>query len=119
GDAPLFFQLHPVGGGGALVFPRGDGAGQIEGTAVEEELFRERGLARVRVRDDRERTAAFNLPPQRGRRGGVGADGHQRRSGPARISPPPPPVNAGGKHRTTANERQWTRISRKGPEYLT
>src|SRR5207249_2637022 len=44
--------------GGALVFAGGDGAGELEGAAVEEELFGERRLSRVGVGDDREGAAA-------------------------------------------------------------
>ena len=66
GLAALLLQLHPVGGGGALVLARGDGAGELDGAAVEEELLGERGLAGVGVRDDGER-AAF---------GDFGGEGH-------------------------------------------
>ena len=57
GDAALLLELHPVAGGGALVLAGGDGAGQVQGASVEEELLRERGLAGIRVRDDREGAA--------------------------------------------------------------
>src|SRR5258706_5964652 len=60
-DAALFFEFHPVGGGGALVFARGDGARELHGAAVQEELFRERGFARVRVRDDGERAPPLDF----------------------------------------------------------
>ena len=55
GNAALFFQFHPVGGGGALVFAGGDRAGELHGAAVQQQLFRQRRLARVRMRDDGER----------------------------------------------------------------
>ena len=55
GNAAFLFQFHPVGGGGALVFAGGDRAGELHCAAVQEELFRQRGLARVRMRDDGER----------------------------------------------------------------
>ena len=58
GDAALLFHLHPVGGGGTLVFLRGDGAGQLERAAVEEEFFRQGRFPRIGVGDDREGTAA-------------------------------------------------------------
>ena len=58
GDAALTLELHPVGGGGALVLAGGDGAGKLEGTAVEEELLGEGGLAGVGVGDDGEGAAA-------------------------------------------------------------
>jgi hypothetical protein len=54
GDAALAFELHPVGGGGALVLAGGDGAGELESSAVEEELLGEGGLSGVGVRDDGE-----------------------------------------------------------------
>ena len=51
GNAPLLFNLHPVGGScpGPLAL---DLAGLGDGPAVEEELFREGGFARVGVGDD-------------------------------------------------------------------
>ena len=58
GDAALLLEFHPVGGGGALVFPGGDGAGEVQGVAVEQEFLRERGFARVGVGDDREGATA-------------------------------------------------------------
>ena len=58
GNAALAFQFHPVGGGGALVLAGGDTAGELHGTAVEEELFRERGLPGIRVGDDGKGAAA-------------------------------------------------------------
>ena len=54
----MLLEFHPVGGGGALVFSGRDGAGEMDGVAVKEEFFRERGLTRVRVRNDREGAAA-------------------------------------------------------------
>ena len=71
GDAALLFELHPVGGGGALLAAGADGAGELDGAAVEEELLGEGGLAGVRVRDDREGAAAGDF----GKRGG-GKRGH-------------------------------------------
>jgi hypothetical protein len=58
GDAALFFEFHPVGGSGALVFAGGDGACELDGAAVEEEFFGEGGFAGVGVRDDGEGAAA-------------------------------------------------------------
>jgi hypothetical protein len=57
-DPALFFQLHPVRGGGALVLARRHAAGELQGAAVEQEFLGERGLSGVRVGNDRERTAA-------------------------------------------------------------
>jgi hypothetical protein len=61
GDAALLLQLHPVGGGGALVFARGHGAGELHRAAVEQQLLGERRLAGVRVRDDRKGAPALNF----------------------------------------------------------
>ena len=61
GNAALPFQLHPVGAGGALVFARGNRAGELHRAAVQQQLFRQRGLARVRMRNDGERTPPLNL----------------------------------------------------------
>ena len=61
GDAALLFQLHPVGDGvarGGLAF---DGARQLDRPAVEQELFGQRGFARVRVGDDGEGSAPFDF----------------------------------------------------------
>jgi hypothetical protein len=66
GDAALFFEFHPVGRGGALVFARGDGACEVEGAAVEEEFLGEGGFAGVRVGDDGEGAAAFHFALERG-----------------------------------------------------
>ena len=57
-DAALLLQLHPVRGRGALVFAVLDRARQVDGVAVEQELLRQRRLARVGMRDDREGAAA-------------------------------------------------------------
>ena len=51
-DAALLFQFHPIARGGPLVAARGDTAGQLHRPAVKEELFGQRGLARVRMRND-------------------------------------------------------------------
>ena len=49
GDAALFFQLHPVRGRGALVLAGRDGARQVQGAAVKQQLLGKRGLAGVGV----------------------------------------------------------------------
>ena len=61
GDTALFLDLHPVGDGVPLRLARLDGAREMDRASVEEELFGERGLARVRMRDDRERAPFGNL----------------------------------------------------------
>ena len=70
-DPPLLFQVHPVGGGGALVLPRGNTARQVQGAAVEKKFLRQRGFPGVRMGNNRERAAALHLTLQRGRRSGV------------------------------------------------
>ena len=78
-DAALLLQLHPVGGGGALVLARGHGAGELHGTAVEQELFGERRLAGIRMRDDGERAASLNFfrDVHRNAEASRGPDGNQ------------------------------------------
>ena len=61
GDAALLLDVHPVGLcvlGRALALDR---AGRLDGAGIEQELFGEGGLARVGVRDDRERPARRDL----------------------------------------------------------
>lgn len=57
----MFFEFHPVAGGGALIFSGGDAAGQLEGSAVEEEFFGEGGFSRIGMGDDGEGAAAGDL----------------------------------------------------------
>ena len=61
GDAALLFDLHPVGDGGAGVLLALDRAGLRNGPAVEQEFFRQRGLAGVRMGYDRKGAAAADL----------------------------------------------------------
>ena len=61
GNAALLFDLHPVRDGGAGVFLALDRARLRNGPAVEQEFFRQRGFAGVRVRNDRKRPAAADL----------------------------------------------------------
>ena len=60
-NAALLFDLHPVGGGGPGVFLALDRAGLGDGSAVEQELFRQGGLAGVGVADDGEGAPALDL----------------------------------------------------------
>ena len=53
GDAPLLLNLHPVAGSGPGPLAL-DLAGLGDGPAVEQELFREGGFARVGMGDDGE-----------------------------------------------------------------
>ena len=56
-DAALLLQRHPVRRRMATRFSALDGTGKLYRAAVEQQLFGERRLARVRMRNDRERTA--------------------------------------------------------------
>ena len=64
-DAALAFDRHPVGLGGAAVALGLDVAGELDGAAEQQELFRQRGLARIRMRDDGKGPAALDLGRQR------------------------------------------------------
>ena len=61
GDAALLFNLHPVRDGVARGLSGFDGAGEMNGPAVEEQFFRERRLAGIRVRDDGKCAATRNF----------------------------------------------------------
>ena len=61
GDTALLLDVHPVGHrvlGAALSLDR---AGRLDAAGVEQQLLGERGLARVRVRDDGERSPRGDL----------------------------------------------------------
>jgi hypothetical protein len=58
GNAALALDLHPVRTRASCVAARLDGARQLDGAAEQQQLFGQRRLARVRVRDDRESAAA-------------------------------------------------------------
>ena len=64
-DAALTLERHPVAGRVALGAPLLHRPGQAHRAAVEQQLFGERRLARVRVRDDGEGAAARHLTPGR------------------------------------------------------
>ena len=57
-DPALLLELHPVRRRCPLVLPVLHRAGKVDRVAVEQELLRQRRLARVRVRDDREGASA-------------------------------------------------------------
>ena len=61
GNAALLFDLHPVGNRVARVLFALDGAGELNGAAVQEEFFRKRRFAGVRMRNDRKGAAFFDL----------------------------------------------------------
>src|SRR5690606_24156944 len=56
-DAALLLQRHPVRSGAAGGLARLDRAGELDRAAEQQQLLGQRGLARVRVRDDGERAA--------------------------------------------------------------
>ncbi len=70
-DAPLLFELHPVRRGVTAGFAAPDGARELNGTRVQQQLFRQRRLARIGVRDNRERTPSRHLALELGGRGEV------------------------------------------------
>jgi hypothetical protein len=51
-DAALLLQAHPIGGGVTRGLTPLDRAGHLNGTAEQQQFFRQRGLARVGVGDD-------------------------------------------------------------------
>ena len=53
-DAAVALDAHPVGPGLATVGLGAHLARELDGTAKQQKLFGQRGLARVRMRDDRE-----------------------------------------------------------------
>ena len=80
GNPALPFQLHPVGGDVPLRAARLDRAREMNRAAMEQQLFRQRRLARIRMRDDRKRP-----PPRRLRfQLMVGSLGHGASGGPVR-----------------------------------
>ena len=78
GDPAAALDVHPVRGRRAAGAAALDGAGLVDRVRVEQELLGERRLARVRVRDDRERPPACGLGRHRAHGRG---DGHLSRRG--------------------------------------
>jgi hypothetical protein len=70
-DAALLLDAHPVGAGGDAVALRLHLARELDRAAEQEELFRQRRLAGIRVRDDREGAAALGRRRDGDRHGGV------------------------------------------------
>ena len=60
-DAALLLDLHPVRRRVARALARLHGAGHLDRAAVQQQLLGQRRLARVRVRDDRERAPARDV----------------------------------------------------------
>src|SRR5690606_41232280 len=74
----------PWGGGRSRALGRRRRAGRADGAAVEQQLLREGGLARVRVRDDREGAAARDLVRELG---GVWLEGGVRHAALSVLPP--------------------------------
>ncbi len=66
-DAALLLDLHPVRRRVPRALARLDGAGHLDRAAEEQQLLGQRRLARVRVRDDRERAAPRDVAHEIGR----------------------------------------------------
>ena len=66
-NAALFFHFHPIGSGMTRALARLHRARHLNRAAEQQQLFRERGLARIRVGDDGE-SAAFGHIAQQVRR---------------------------------------------------
>ena len=56
-NAALLLERHPVGRGMASIFPSAHGTGELDGARVQQQLLGQRGLAGVRMRNDRKRPA--------------------------------------------------------------
>jgi hypothetical protein len=64
-DAALLFHLHPVGHRVALGLAAAHRPRQLDGARIQQQLLRQRRLARVRVRDDGEGAAPGDFRRQR------------------------------------------------------
>jgi len=74
----LLLDLHPVGRGVTRALAALDGAGQLDGTAEEQQFFGQRGLAGIRVRDDRKGAPLGDIAQDfGGKRTGSGCGTHQ------------------------------------------
>jgi hypothetical protein len=67
-DSALLLDFHPVGGRVPLALARFHRPGHLDRAAVQQQLLGERRLARVRVRDDRERPALRDVTDEIGRK---------------------------------------------------
>ncbi len=70
-DAALLLELHPVRRGVAPGVAPADRAGELNGAGVQEQLFRERRLARVGMRNNREGAPPRHFPVEFGEGGRV------------------------------------------------
>ena len=66
-DAALLFDFHPVGRRVPRALARLDGAGHLDRAAEQQQLLGQRGLARIRVRNDGERAALGDVAHEIGR----------------------------------------------------
>ena len=67
-------SAHPVRGGMARRLAALDGAGQLDRAAEQQQLFRERGLARVGMRDDGKRAPSRRFPAAGRSQSGISSD---------------------------------------------
>ncbi len=68
GDAALLLERHPVGRGVTRGLAALDRAGELDRAAEQQQLFGERGLARVGMRNDGKRAPARRFMPGRSHR---------------------------------------------------
>jgi hypothetical protein len=92
-NAALAFDRHPVRAGGAPVALGLDLPGELDRPAEQQELLRQRGLARVRMGDDGKGPAPLDLgcKPSRGALGGANGNVHGERD----VAVPVAPIKAG------------------------
>ena len=60
GNAAFLLHRHPIRGGAALIAARPHTAGQVDGVAVKQQFFGQRGFAGVWMRNNGERTPGIN-----------------------------------------------------------
>jgi hypothetical protein len=65
GDAPLLLELHPVRHRVPLCLAAADRACKLDGARVQQQLLRQRRLARIGMGDDCEGTPPRNLGAER------------------------------------------------------
>ena len=61
GNTTLLLDVHPVGNSVLGTLLALDGTGLVDGSAVQQQLFGQRGLAGVGMADDRKRPAALDF----------------------------------------------------------
>ena len=61
GNSPFLLHAHPIGCRGRGAFPAADHPGSPNHPRIQQQLFRHRGLASIRMTDDGKRTTLFRL----------------------------------------------------------